>query len=113
MGERILKINKQLHHEVGKLLLSEIEFPASCFVTVVKVSTSPDLKHSKIFLSVLPEKLTGTVLKVLEKNKFRLQGQLNRKLKIRPLPRLSFRIDRTEAEATDIEELLDRIKKKK
>lgn len=111
MSERILKINELIRQEVNKLLLTEIDFPRGCLVTIVKVDTSKDLRHSKIYISILPVKFTSKVLEVIKKNLGRLQFLLNKKLVLKPLPKLSFKVDRTEKEAKEIEDLLDNIKK--
>lgn len=110
MSHRILQINELIKHELGALLLSEIEFPKDCLVTIVAVETSKDLRHAKIFISVLPPKYTTKALSQLERHAGQLQFQLNKKLTMRPLPRVRFVVDATERHAADIETLLDSIK---
>ncbi len=111
MSHRIEQINELIRHEVGQLMLTELELPSGCLVTITRVITSKDLRHSKILISIMPEKFTGTVLEVIRKNIGQIQHQLNQRLSMKPLPRLNFGIDATEQEAAKIEELLDRIKK--
>ena len=112
MNDRILQINELIRQQVDILLLTEIDFPKGCLVTIVKVDTSKDLRHSNIYISVLPVKYTSKVLDMIDKNLGHLQFLLNKKLRLRPLPRISFKIDRTEKDAKDIETLLDSIKQK-
>ena len=50
---RILKVNKLIKQEVGKILQDEIDDPRFGFVTIIKVDTSPNLEHAKVFLSFI------------------------------------------------------------
>lgn len=111
MSHRIEQINELVRHEVSQLMLTELELPQGCLVTITRVITSKDLRHAKILISVMPEKFMGTVLEIIRKNIGQIQHQLNQRLSMKPLPRLNFAIDSTEQEAAKIEELLDRIKK--
>jgi ribosome-binding factor A len=110
MPHRIAQVNELIRQELSQLLLVEIEFPRDCLVTVTKVEVSKDLGYAKVWFSVLPTLYTKKVLTKLTSNIGHLQFLLNKKLTIKPLPRLSFFIDDTEAKATEIEKLLDQIK---
>ncbi|MBN1778884.1 MAG: 30S ribosome-binding factor RbfA [Candidatus Buchananbacteria bacterium] len=111
MSHRLEQISEVIRHEIGGLLLTEVEFPVGCLVTIVEVQTSKDLRHAKIIISVMPVKFTAKVLEKLQKNIGHLQFELNKKLSMKPLPRIRFAIDRTEHKAVGIEELLDKIRK--
>ena len=111
MSHRISQVNELIRQELNKLLLTEVEFSKNCLVTIIKVETSKDLRHAKVWLSVMPIAYTKKVLDKLNLNIGHLQFLLNKKLATRPLPRLAFAIDDTEQKASDIEALLDRVKK--
>lgn len=113
MSHRILQINELIRQELANLLLTEVEFPKNCLTTVIKVETSKDLRHAKVWLSIIPTIYTQKILTKLNKQAGRLQFLLNKKLTMKPLPRLFFKIDDTEAKASEIEDLLDRIKENK
>ena len=109
MTDRINKINELLHHELGLLIAREVEFSNNCLVTITHVDTSKDLKHSNIYVSVLPESVSKQAVKALYDAK--LQNVLFKKLSLKPLTRLHYRFDETEKKASSIESLLDQIKK--
>lgn len=111
MSERILRINELIKQEVNNLILTEIDFPKGCLATIVDIETSKDLRHSNIYISVLPVKFTSKVVEKMSKNRSHIQYLLNKKLSLKPLPKIHFKIDRTEKEANDIEQLLDSIRK--
>lgn len=110
MSHRLAQVNELIRHEVSTLLLTEFEFPKNCLVTITRVETTPDLRQAKILLSVIPGIYTGKILEKLKGQAGHIQFLLNKKLALKPLPRISFKIDQTEQKAAEIEELLDRIK---
>ena len=62
-------------------------------------------------ISVMPLEKSQTALQILEKNIFDLQQLLNKKLKMRPVPKIRFEIDQSTAKTQHIEELLQKAKK--
>ncbi len=111
MSHRIEQINELVRHELGQIILTEIEFPKDCLMTIVGVESSKDLRHAKVWISVIPGKYKKKALDKLNLNIGHLQFLLNKKLTMKPLPRLRFVIDDTEMKAQGIEEILDRIRK--
>ncbi len=105
---RILRVNKLIKEQISEILNRE-DIAPNCFVTVTRVDTSADLKYSKVFLSVYPDKNFKKVFGILEKKIFRIQGSLNKKLFMKPLPRISFVPDTTEKKAQEIENLIKEI----
>ena len=111
MSHRLPQVNELIRQELSTLLLTEIEFPKNSLVTILKVEVSKDLRYGKVWLSVMPVAYTKKILDKLAAQAGHLQFLLNKKLSLKPLPRLYFAIDETEAKAAEIDELLDRIKK--
>ncbi|MFH1367036.1 MAG: 30S ribosome-binding factor RbfA [Patescibacteria group bacterium] len=107
--KRLNQVNQLILKEVAELLLKEVEFPLGCLVTVIKVKTSADIAHAKVYISVLPVSQTGTVLKILAKNVYHLQQCLNRRMFRRIVPKIIFTVDSTEEEAARVEALIDKI----
>lgn len=106
MSQRIEKINELVRKTISEIILKNLSFKEGVFVTIVKVDTSKDLRYTRVFVSVFPEKEIQYAEKTLAKELFNLQGKLNKKLHMRPLPKLEFRFDMTEAKADEIEKLL-------
>jgi len=109
MNTRIQKINELIKKHTNDILLKDLSLKDGIFITIAKVDTTPDLRYTRVFVSVFPEKEIGYVAKALEKEVYRLQGKLNKKLHMRPLPKVEFRIDMTESKADEIEKLLKQI----
>ena len=108
MSHRLEKVNSLLTEEVAKILLEELEFPRGVLVSVTRAEVTPDLREAKIFVSVLPFDKHPRVLEVLEKNIYLIQQILNKKLTLKPMPKISFKIDSSIEEMDKIGRLLDK-----
>jgi len=109
MTNRITKINSLIQRHIGEIITRDISLKPGVFVTVAKVDTTPDLRYTRIFVSIFPEKEIDYATKTLEKEIYQIQGALNKKLSMRPLPKIEFKIDMTESRADEIEKLLKEI----
>lgn len=109
MSQRISKINELIKAHINDIILKELSLKEGVFVTIAKVDTSSDLRYTRIFVSVFPEGERRYIMKTLEKEIYKIQGALNKKLHMRPLPKIIFRLDITESVADEIEKLLKEI----
>lgn len=106
---RIEKINELIKHDIAEIIERELSLKAGVFITVAKVDTTADLRYTRVFVSIFPEKEISYVTKGLEREMYRIQGSLNKKLSMKPLPRIEFKLDLTESKADAIEKLLKEI----
>jgi len=111
MSNRIQRINQLIKKELSQIILREIEFPQDVLVTITRVEISANLIEGNIWISVLPEEKLKRILEILNKNIYFLQQKLNKRLKMRPIPRIRFLEEKKTAEAGKIEELLEELKK--
>lgn len=109
---RIEKLNILIKEELALILERGIEFPKNTLVTITKVLTSQDMYYAEILISVLGGK-TKEALEILSKNIYHIQQMLNKKLRIRPVPKIHFEMDRGEAQREIVESSLAELKKKK
>ena len=113
MKERIQRVNELFKQEIAKIILREIDLPSDILITVTEVETSVDLQHTKVLISVLPEDKTKTTVSFLNKHIYEIQQMINKKLNMRPVPRIVFREDYQIAKEGRIEELLQEAKRNK
>ena len=106
---RIDRINELIKETLASIIQEEAEVPPGVFLTLTKVDTSKDLRYARVFVSVFPEKKFGQTIELLGKRIYMIQGELNKKLHMKPLPRIEFVADKTEVEADKIEKLLKTI----
>jgi ribosome-binding factor A len=107
LPERLKKLNDLLRDEIGGILQKELGLDEDALVTVVRAVISPTLEHATVWISVLPESKKEAVLQKINRKIYSLQQVLNKRLTMRPVPKVRFEIDRTEEGAARIEKLID------
>jgi len=109
VSDRLPKINELIRKHVSEIISRDLSLKAGVFVTIAKVDTTPDLRYTRIFISIFPEKEIAYTVKTLRKELYQIQGKLNKRLVMHPLPKLQFKVDMTESGADKIEKLLKQI----
>ena len=106
-GKRLDRVNQLIKEEVSTLLQRELKDPRLGFTTVTEVDVTPDLKHAKVYVSVLgPEAQWASSLAALESARGFIWAWLRRHLDLRVTPEISFRPDRSMEHAAHIQSLL-------
>ena len=116
ISSRISRVNHLIQQELSQIILRELDFPSgssAVLITLTRVETSGNLFQSKIYISVLPEKKIKEILQMLNRQIYQLQQKLNKRLKMRPVPRISFLEEKKTSEAGRVEEILEKIKSKR
>ncbi|MBI2640690.1 MAG: 30S ribosome-binding factor RbfA [Candidatus Sungbacteria bacterium] len=108
--KRIERLKEFLKEELSGILDRELEFPDESLVTITKVEVSPDKYYATAFISVLGAD-TEKIMEILRKNVYNMQQLLNRRVRMRPVPRISFAIDEGEMEREKIEKSLAKLKR--
>ncbi len=109
-SQRVQKVNEVIKRELGNIILKEVDFPRNVLITLTEVETAKDLRGSKVFVQVFPEKETINILRILGKEIYNLQQILNQRLAMRPVPKIRFVREEELEEAQRIEKILDKIK---
>lgn len=107
MPRRIEQVNSLLQERISRFLLSHFEAPSGALITITKVEVTPDLHSAKVYVSILPENLRGSMLEGLRKIAPEIRQSLYQDLDTHVVPMIIFHIDETEEQAAGIEELLD------
>lgn len=92
---RIEKVNELLKQEIGKIFVEELEFKPGVIVTVMGIDTSDSLETASVWISVFPEDQSESILGFLNKNIASVQSILNKRLDLRFVPKISFRVDKS------------------
>lgn len=95
MAHRIERLNSLIRQELSELLQRQVKDPRlGNFVAVTEVSTTPDLKHAKVWVSSFGEEENkAEVLKALASASGFFRTSLAKNLKMRYTPELSFHWD--------------------
>lgn len=94
MTVRQEKVQEQLVHELSEIIQRELRDPRLGFVTLTGAEISRDLRHAKVFVSVLgDEQARKQSLKALNSAVGLLRGEFARRAHLRVAPELEFRFD--------------------
>lgn len=105
MSLRILKINKLLKKELGQIFQKEAFFK-DCLISISHLETSPDLRQTRIYLSIFPADKSDEIIKLIKKEEVHIQQKLHRRLYMKPLPKINFVIDNSQQKSAHIEKIL-------
>ncbi len=112
MSQRTEKVQKLARQVLGELI-HDLKDPRIGFATVTAVRITPDLRHARIFVSVLgSQDEQRATMKGLESATPFLRGELGRQVRMKYLPELTFELDTTTEEADRLERLLHTIHEK-
>jgi ribosome-binding factor A len=103
------RVNESIKEVLGTTL-SELKDPRIGFVTVTGVETSPDLRHARVFVSVLgSEQKRERSLQGLAAAHGILQARLARELRMKRTPQLTFEYDPTVERGVRMSKLIDEL----
>lgn len=111
MTRRAERVSNMIRHEISELLLEQTNDPRlGGFISVTRVSTSPDLKQAKIYISVLADnKEKQDILEGFKSAAGFFRKELAGRLKLRYVPELSFQIDDSIEQGTKILKLIEQV----
>src|SRR3990172_6162159 len=109
MSRRLQRLNVLLREEVSELIRRELRDPRLAeFVTLTRVSTSPDLQTATVYVSVMgDEEEKENTMRALPRAAPFIRRQLIRRLSIRRTPDITFMLDESMEKAA---QLLDMMK---
>jgi ribosome-binding factor A len=103
--ERMRRVNEAVR-EVLSTAIGDIKDPRVGFVTVTGVDTSPDLRHARVFVSVLDPSERERSLAGLASSHGFLQARVASELRMKRTPQLEFTHDDSVERGIRIAELL-------
>ena len=93
MPDRMRRVNESVRQVLSEAI-GQLKDPRIGFVTITGVETSTDLRHARVYLSVLgAERKRTQTLAGLEAARSLLQAQLGRELRMKRTPQLAFEYD--------------------
>ncbi len=106
---RLDRVDELIKREIARLI-GEAKDPRVGFATVMDVETTPDLRHARIFVSVLGDEAEKqATLAALDGARGWFRTRLGRVLTLKYLPDIRFELDRTLERAARISAILHEI----
>ena len=104
------RMSELIRHAIADAIATELKDPRVGFVTVTRVSASPDVTHATVFVSVLgSEEEKSRAMDGLKHAKGFLRTYVARHLHIRNVPELHIELDRGLEHSARIDEILQKI----
>jgi ribosome-binding factor A len=109
MPERMRRVNESIRQVLSEGV-GQLKDPRIGFVTVTGVETSPDLRHARVFVSVLgtERKRTQTIAGLQAAHSV-LQTRIARELRLKRTPQLLFEYDPTVERGVRMTKLIDEL----
>jgi ribosome-binding factor A len=109
MPQRMRRVNEAVRQVLSEAV-NELKDPRIGFVTVTGVDTSPDLRHARVYVSVLAEgEKRAASLAGLEAAHGVLQARLARELRMKRTPQLAFEYDPSVERGVRMTQLIDEL----
>ena len=109
MPERMRRVNESVRQVLAEAV-PELKDPRIGLVTITGVETSPDLRHARVFVSVLgSERKRERTIRGLEAAHGLLQARLARELRMKRTPQLTFEYDPSVERGVRMTKLIDEL----
>ena len=104
------KLGELIATELSELLRNRVKDPRVGFASITRVEVSGDLRHAKVFVSVMgtPEEQAAT-MKGLRNATGYLRHELAERIVLRYMPEINFRLDTSIEEGARILELIRQV----
>ena len=106
--QRTQRVAGSIKEEVSDILRLELKDPRLANMTsITSVEVSRDLSHARIFVSIFGSgEEQKTILKILAKASGFIRLELGKRIRLRHIPELDFRLDRSLEYGAQIEQVL-------
>jgi ribosome-binding factor A len=107
---RMRRVDEAIRQVLGEAMAGEVKDPRVGFVTVTDVRTSADLRHARVYVSVLGDAAQREAsLEGLRSAHGFLQARVAGELRLKRTPALEFTYDDTTDRAMRVDALIDEI----
>ncbi len=111
MGVRSEKVRVQLKRELSRILQEDLKDPRIGFATIMRIDLTGDLRHARIYFSVLgDEKAKVSSIEGIESASGYIRRLIGERLKLKYVPELSFKLDRSIEYSINLEKTFERLK---
>jgi ribosome-binding factor A len=108
MSQRTDRVDELLRQEIGAIVTRDVADPRVGFATITSVETTPDLRHARVWVSVIgqPAERDAAIAALQHAMPF-IRHELGRTLRLKRIPDLHVQLDETADRGTRILRLLD------
>jgi ribosome-binding factor A len=107
MTERTARLDELLREEISAVIARDVDDPRIGFVTITNVEVAPDLRHAKVWVSVIgSEQERKETLRALGRAMPFVRQRLG-KLRLKRIPELHVKLDTTAERGTRLLRIFD------
>jgi ribosome-binding factor A len=105
------RLGEAIRVELSQLLAKDVHDPGIGFITLTKVTVTPDLQLARVYYTLLgDEKAQRETDKALRRALPFLRRQIAQRVRLRRVPELEFFFDKSVAQQDRIEQILQELK---
>ena len=107
MSVRRARLREQFRKEVSAILQREMKDPRIGFVSVTDVELSMDMRHAKVFISILGDaEAKAKTMATLGNAQGFVRKELGRRIRLRYIPEILFKLDESIERGVRVQRLL-------
>lgn len=111
MTTRQEKIRELLKEEISDIIRREMKDPRLGFITVTDAEVTPDLRHAKVFVSVMgSDEERNRNMNILKNSERFFRQAFGKRVKMKVTPEIHFVLDTSVDRSIRILELLEQVK---
>lgn len=107
--KRSQRVSDLLRKEIADIIVYRLKDPRIGFITVTGVDVTGDIKMARVYVSVFQAEERKTTLEILNSAKSFIRSELSRRLRMKFIPSIEFRLDTSIEYGNRIESLLKEI----
>jgi ribosome-binding factor A len=110
--KRSQRVSDLLRKEIADIVVYRLKDPRIGFITVTGVDVTDDIKMARVYVSVFQDEEKKTTLEVLNSAKNFIRSELSKRLRMKFIPSIEFRLDTSIEYGNRMEKLLKKIEDK-
>ncbi|MEK6693470.1 MAG: 30S ribosome-binding factor RbfA [Nitrospirota bacterium] len=107
--KRAVRVGDLMREEIADILMHKVKDPRIGFLTVTGVDLSDDLRYAKVFVSIYKDEEREATLKAIETAKGFIRRELGKRMSLKFVPELVFRLDKSIEYGDKIDRLLKEV----
>lgn len=104
--KRSQRVGDLLREEIADIIIYRLKDPRIGFITVTGVDVTDDIKIARVYVSVFHDEERKTTLEILNAAKSFIRSELSKRLRMKFIPSIEFKLDTSIEYGNRIEKLL-------
>ncbi|MFH0933442.1 MAG: 30S ribosome-binding factor RbfA [Nitrospirota bacterium] len=107
--KRSQRVGDLLRKEIADIIIYRLQDPRVGFITVTGVDVTDDIKIARVYVSIFKDEERKSTLEILNSAKSFIRSELSKRLRMRFIPSIEFKLDTSIEYGNKIEKLLKEI----